>query len=481
MTSGFQQRQGAEDSDPRADSPSDTAHASDEAIKDAAAATPETRATAGAETTTATESDAGEAESEAAGETAADDDKPPPPRRISAPPEPAPQESTRSRSAFAQRAQPRRVQPSDTPPGLAAGLNLDADAQPAAGDHRRGNGGRPGASDDSPSPEDHSGAAGLPGRSWSRWGLKEGREGALSEDSDVQRASAPVGGEPNPPAQRAVGQLQRPPWLPTAAWDELPFELSGSNKRERWLYAGLGVTVVVIIAVAVALVAVGRDTATGTSQAAPHSLASAHNNDRAIPPAWKMNNAGPNPVAETAGDGSPVIAGYQVVPVHRLGAAYDVPRDWRIDPVGTAVWGNAPDALEVTGLAQDGTNYCPNNVRSNAFVATSNDSDLAKAAVDTGAHVARVGWPASPAPRTGPPEPLGSLDGQLHGEFVETDGSTLSTTPGCAETFAVYTFAVPSENGSFVMTVAADTGVPHSVDRETAKRLVASMRPLLMH
>ncbi|MDN2495389.1 hypothetical protein FHY52_01475 [Nocardia nova] len=71
-----------------------------------------------------------------------------------------------------------------------------------------------------------------------------------------------------------------------------------------------------------------------------------------------------------------------------------------------------------------------------------------------------------------------SLDGQLHGAFVETTGSAPPPAPGCATTFAVYTFAFPSENGNFVMTVAADTGVDKSVDKEAAKRILSTIRPL---
>ncbi|WP_216894027.1 hypothetical protein, partial [Nocardia alni] len=182
----------------------------------------------------------------------------------------------------------------------------------------------------------------------------------------------------------------------------------------------------------------------------------------------------PAPVAGIA----PLIPGYQVVQVPSRGAAFDVPKGWQIDPRSAETWGKAPNTMEIAGLVQDGKGYCPNYVRTNAFLTMSAASDPASAATDIGARLAKIGWSTSTGATPGKAEPLTSLDGQLHGSFAETYGTFTPPYPTCAKTFAVYTFAFPGENGSFVMTIAADTGVNGAIDRTTAQHILASIRPL---
>ena len=160
------------------------------------------------------------------------------------------------------------------------------------------------------------------------------------------------------------------------------------------------------------------------------------------------------------------------------GAAYDAPAEWKPAAVGTAVWGSGSDSLEVAGLTQDGRNYCPNYTRTNAFLTMSQQADPAVAAADIGKRIGSYGWTNATVATPGSAEPMVSADGQLHGAFVETTGSAPPPAPGCATTFTVYTFAFPSENGNFVMTIAADTGVDQSVDKATAKRILSTIRPL---
>ncbi len=249
---------------------------------------------------------------------------------------------------------------------------------------------------------------------------------------------------------------------------------SGRN-RTAWVLAGVGGVVVVALAVTVAVIVSGRNSTDSGGPAGSPSMVSALTSGKAAPPTGRSSAAKPPPSAVAI---PPLIPGYQVVPVPERGAAYDVPQEWKIDPAGTAVWGTPPDTVEIAGLTQEGKDYCPRYTRTNAFLTMSAQPDPAVAAADVGTRTAKVGWSPTAATTPGSVESLQSMDGQLHGAFVETTGSAPPPAPGCASTFSVFTFAFPSENGSFVMTIAADTGVDKSVDKDTAKRILSSIRPL---
>jgi hypothetical protein len=241
------------------------------------------------------------------------------------------------------------------------------------------------------------------------------------------------------------------------------------RERKRWLFAGVGAAAVVILGIGATVLLTGRHSDDSTS------LVSALSSDpTTAPPATPAETTAPATVAGL----TPLIPGYQVVQVPDRGAAFDVPKQWQVDPNGTKTWGTAPDTVEIAGLVQDGKGYCPNYIRTSAFLTMSAKQDPAAAAVDIGTRLAKIGWATSTSTTPGRAAPLTSLDGQLHGEFAETDGTFTPPAPGCAKTYAVYTFAFPSENGNFVMTITADTGVARSTDRATAQRILASIRPL---
>ncbi|WP_280365632.1 hypothetical protein [Nocardia wallacei] len=274
------------------------------------------------------------------------------------------------------------------------------------------------------------------------------------------------------PAWRGYGS-QHPP---TSTFEVPPHGPPPGARRNRtaWMFAGIGAVVVVALAVTVAVIVSGRNSRDPAAQAGSPSMVSALTSGKSAPSPTSSVPATPRPSAAPV---APLVPGFQVVSIPERGAAYDVPRDWKIDPVGTAVWGQPPDSVELAGLVQDGKDYCPSYTRTNAFLTLSPRSDPAAAATDVGARMAKVGWSAAGATASAA-EPLDSLDGQLHGTFVETTGSAPPPAPGCATTFAVYTFAFPSENGNFVMTIAADTGVDKAVDKPTAQRILTSIRPL---
>ncbi|MFJ9743943.1 hypothetical protein, partial [Streptomyces sp. NPDC101166] len=152
--------------------------------------------------------------------------------------------------------------------------------------------------------------------------------------------------------------------------------------------------------------------------------------------------------------------------------------DWTVD-LSTTKYGTDADHIPAAGFAQEGVDYCPNNVRTNMFLSTSDLSDATAAATDIGAHAARIGWSTQSSSKAGTPQPLDSGDNTLHGTFVETTG-TLTAPAGCATTFSVFTYAVSAgpTSGSLVLVIVADTGVDRSVSADLARRIFATFRLL---
>ncbi|WP_189594887.1 hypothetical protein [Nocardia cerradoensis] len=312
-----------------------------------------------------------------------------------------------------------------------------------------------------------------------------------ANSASQQQFSAPHGnGRPEPDWHLGVGSHpapQRASWGPPTAQHphtalpQVPAEQQ-PRRRKALLLSGIGVLVVVAIGVTVAVVASrhsGSPAAAGSGK--PSMVSALSSGNQPPPPPSRPQQTAPQQSAPKPQPGAappPMVPGYQVVQILDRGAAYDAPAEWKVDPIGTAAWGSGSNPLEIAGLAQDGKNYCPNYTRTNAFLTMSPQADPAAAAADIGARMAKFGWSNATVAAPAPAQPMVSLDGQLHGAFVETTGSAPPPAPGCATTFAVYTFAFPSENGNFVMTVAADTGVDKSVDKETAKRILSTIRPL---
>ncbi|MFC9892955.1 hypothetical protein ACFVMC_04600 [Nocardia sp. NPDC127579] len=171
----------------------------------------------------------------------------------------------------------------------------------------------------------------------------------------------------------------------------------------------------------------------------------------------------------------PKVPGYQVVIAPDSGAAYDVPADWTVAaPEVTGKFGAPPDTVMGKGMASEGRDYCPGSTRTVSLLTGSDSTDSTSAALELGAKAARA---YSSGANPGPPQPLTSYDGSQNGVFVETRGTIANPNPGCAAEYSVYTFATPAEQGSFVMVIAADIGVPKAVDPDTAKRIFASVRP----
>ncbi|MEC3955577.1 hypothetical protein VMT65_21235 [Nocardia sp. CDC153] len=318
-------------------------------------------------------------------------------------------------------------------------------------------------------------------------------QGAPAQEPTWQQPYTPAP-QPNPTWQQPqpttpfpggpYGQQQYPPTQsfggppPGYGGQQPPYPPPPGGKRPTWLFVALAGLVVVIVAAVVAVVLVNRNSQdTSAKSSTTPSLISALTSTTAKPSASKpttTKTTGAKPTSTPTA----VIPGYQVVTIPDNGAAYDIPRTWQVDHSGQTAFGSGADTIPVAGLAQDGVDYCPQNVRTNVFLTQSDESDPAKAAADIGTRLGRIGWSASTGATPGAPESFQSSDGQLQGVFVETKGTAPATTAGCASTYSVYTFAFPGDNGAFVFTIAADTGVDQAVDATLAKKILASIRPI---
>ncbi|MFD6353227.1 hypothetical protein [Nocardia tengchongensis] len=275
-----------------------------------------------------------------------------------------------------------------------------------------------------------------------------------------------------PPTQafnRPPGYGQQPAYPPPA----------GGGKGRVWLFAGLGALVVAIVAV-VSIAALVHNSSTSPSAQSntTPSLISALTSTTAKPPSSAKPTGTKTTAPKATSTPAAVIPGYQVITIPNNGAAYDIPQNWKLDRSGQDVFGQGTDTIPVAGLAQDGVDYCPKNVRTNVFLTQSDETDPAKAAADIGTRLGRIGWSGSTGTTPGAPESFQSSDGQLQGVFLETKGTAAPSGAGCASTYSIYTFAFPGDSGAFVFTIAADTGVDQAVDATLAKKILASIRPI---
>ncbi|WP_433670022.1 hypothetical protein ACQP06_01870 [Nocardia sp. CA-136227] len=172
------------------------------------------------------------------------------------------------------------------------------------------------------------------------------------------------------------------------------------DRGRLWLLAAIGAVVVAIVAIA-AIVFVVRDSGSTPDPTTPPSSAE---------PTTTAPRTSTTAPASTL---TPRIPGYQVVVPKDLKAAWDVPQDWTVD-LSTAKYGTDADHIPAAGFAQEGVDYCPNNVRTNMFLSTSDLSDATAAATDIGAHAARIGWSTQSSSKAGTPQPLDSGDNTLH-------------------------------------------------------------------
>ncbi|MGQ4600844.1 hypothetical protein [Nocardia sp. R6R-6] len=238
----------------------------------------------------------------------------------------------------------------------------------------------------------------------------------------------------------------------------------------------VGLVVLLVAGVAAGAVVLTKSGSNDSAQGSSPSLVSALTTSGSPAPATKT---APTTTTGRASDKTPVIPGYQVVAAPDNGAAYDVPADWTVASAGTiGGFGHPPNAVAGKGYASEGKGYCPGSTRTVAFLTGSDTADPATAATELGTRTAALAYQGTPGGRPRAPVPLASSDGSQHGAFVETTGTVATAKPGCATAYSIYTAAFPSDSGTFVMVIVADTGVPRALDAATAKRICASIRPV---
>ncbi|MFQ6394671.1 hypothetical protein ACLMAJ_14530 [Nocardia sp. KC 131] len=282
-------------------------------------------------------------------------------------------------------------------------------------------------------------------------------------------------------SQPAYGGYGRPPGFGGQPGQQFPHGRgpngrAGGGHGKAWLAAAVAAIVVAGGATAAVVVADRGSDDTRAQDTSPSMVSALTTTAGAHPSSPKPSAAEPAPGGTGTRNEPPVVPGYQVVVAPDRGAAYDVPADWTVASEGTiGGFGEPPNAVVGKGYASEGKSYCPGSTRTVSFLTGSKESDLASAATEVGTKTAQVAYHGAPgAPGGG--QPLSSLDGGQQGMFVETKGSIPQAKPGCATEYSVYTFAAPTESGSFVMVIAADTGIPKAVDAPTAMQIFASVR-----
>ncbi|GAA2476370.1 hypothetical protein ACFOS0_15470 [Nocardia seriolae] len=285
--------------------------------------------------------------------------------------------------------------------------------------------------------------------------------------------------QPWQPTTPMPGPYPAPPQYPPGYGGQPPYPPPpGGGKRRVWLFAGLAALVVAVIAAVVIVALVNKNSAEPSAQSTTTpSLISALTSTTTKPGGSAKPTPTKTSAAKPTSTPAAVIPGYQVVTIPNFGAVYDIPPTWKVDRSGQNAFGTGADVVVAAGLAQDGVDYCPKNVRTNVFLTQSDESDPAKAAVDIGTRLGRIGWSTASGATPGATESFQSTDGQLQGVYLETRGNA-QPAAGCASTFSVYTFAFPGESGAFVFTIAADTGVDQAVDPAMAKKILGSLRPI---
>ncbi|MFD3707604.1 hypothetical protein ACFWUP_31090 [Nocardia sp. NPDC058658] len=249
------------------------------------------------------------------------------------------------------------------------------------------------------------------------------------------------------------------------------------NKAAIW--AAVGAAALLLVGGAITAVAVSRgDDAPSTAAGTTPSMVSALTTSPG-----PASSSKPKPSTTPSGAASsrkPLIDGYQVVASPDRGAAYDVPAGWKVASETTIGGVGEPpgDSVVGKGYATDGTDYCPNSTRTMSLLTGSKNADSAAAGAELGTKAAPLAFQGAKG-TPGPAQPLKSIDGKTEGMFTETTGTVPTPAPGCATTFSVYTYAFKgAKEGSFVMVMIADTGVPGAIDATEAKRIFSSVRAL---
>lgn len=304
-----------------------------------------------------------------------------------------------------------------------------------------------------------------------------------------------AGGPANPPGQQQWGA---PSWqqpAPQQQYGEIPpldhrgvqsygqpFPPEQKSGSKAAIWAAAGVAALLLVGGTITAVVLTRgDDAPNTTAGATPSMVSALSTTPGPPSSSKPKPSTTTPSPSgAASNRKPLIDGYQVVASPDRGAAYDVPAGWKVATETTIGGVGEPpgDSVVGKGYASDGRDYCPNSTRTMSLLTGSKNADNAAAGAELGTKAAPLAYQGSQG-TPGPAQPLKSIDGRTEGMFTETTGTVPAPKPGCASTFSVYTYAFEgAKDGSFVMVMIADTGVPGAIDAAAAKRIFSTIRSL---
>lgn len=319
------------------------------------------------------------------------------------------------------------------------------------------------------------------------WGAPAGQPqwGAQTPNQQWNAAA----GQPNPAQPWGQPQQQYGEVPPLEQFGRQPYgqapygqpaQKSGS-KAVIWVAAGVAALLLAGGAITAFALTRDDDPATTASGNTTPSMVSALTTTGAPPSTSKPKASSTTPSPSgAAGNRTPLISGYQVVASPDRGAAYDVPPSWKVATETTIGGVGEPpgDTVIGKGYATDGRDYCPGSTRTMALLTGSKQADHAAAGAELGTKAAPLAYTGATG-TPGPAQPLKSIDGKTDGMFTETTGTVPNPKPGCASTFSIYTYAFEgSKDGSFVMVMIADTGVPDAIDAATAKRIFSSVRAL---
>lgn len=337
-----------------------------------------------------------------------------------------------------------------------------------------------------PDPNAPSGQQGL-GQAWGgppqpQWGPPPPGQNQWNPGAGQPNPQWGAGGQAWQQPQQQYGEVPPLEQFGNQPYGQPPYGQPPKSGNKALIWVAAGVAAVLLAGGAITAFALTRgDDEPATTAAPTPSMVSALTTTGAPPSSSKPkpSSTTPSPTG-AASDRKPLIEGYQVVASPDRGAAYDVPPSWKVATESTIGGVGEPpgDTVIGKGYASEGRDYCPGSTRTMSFLTGSKQADHGAAGAELGTKAAPLAYSGATG-KAGPAQPLKSIDGKTDGMFTETTGTVANPKPGCGPTFSIYTYAFKgTKDGSFVMVMIADTGVPDAVDATTAKRIFSSIRAL---
>ncbi|MBV9847449.1 MAG: hypothetical protein JOZ47_20610 [Kutzneria sp.] len=188
---------------------------------------------------------------------------------------------------------------------------------------------------------------------------------------------------------------------------------------------------------------------------------------------------------------APRTPGWQTAVSNKRGAAYDVPKaQWALndpdDIVGFGPPGGPGDVVTGTGAAEYMRGYCagqPNSARAGTAVTAADNVPRDKSAPDIARRWAALAYHADNGPQPEvtlePSKAIKVADGKVDATLAVADVTQPAATDPCtAKTAKVYATAVTgNQNGSVLLVLYADQGVPGALGDADVMKIMTSMRP----